>query len=167
MARSKVLKGLDKLEARLTDPDWVQKPAGDFLRRWRDDMRRYAAEHMPVWKGEGKAEIESAQDTAKFPLYARVFSNAPQVRWMTYGTGLLSEDPLSKRQRHSPPVEALRPWAEDHGLEPYLVAKSIRDRGGIAPRRFWQDAEKHADQNFNRYLSNFARDIEHAAGSAA
>lgn len=163
MARSKYVKGLDKLESRLSEPDWIEKPAGSLLRKWRDDVRAYVVEHVPVWRGESKAEFESEQDTAKFPLWARVFSNSPQARWMEYGTGLLSDDPKSAHRRYFPNILGITPWSLDHGLVPYLVAKGIYDRGGIAPRHYFRDAEAHADANLNRYLGAFAREIESAA----
>ena len=164
---SEAVKGLKKLEKRLSDPDWVQRPAGAFLRDWREDFKSEAIERAPDWRGGIKRSIRSSQDTAKFPLYARVFSDDPAARWMEYGTGLLSEDPQSAHRRYFPSPAGLRDWSEDHGLNPWAVAHGIWERGGLAPRHFFRDAERAADANFNAHMAAFARDIQRQAEAGA
>lgn len=163
---SEHIKNLNRLLKRLSDPDWIERPAGSFLHQWREDFRREAAAGAPYWMGDLKASIESLQDTAKFPLYARVFTDEPQGRWMEYGTGLLSEDPLSAHHAYFPPPAALEPWATDHGLNAWAVAAGIHARGGTEPRHFFRDAEQAADRSFNRYMAGFARGIEFYAAAA-
>lgn len=158
--RSLVMKGLDRIQQRFTDPEWIQVPAGTFLRDWREDMRQEAIERAPRYTEELVRAIESAQDTRKFPLWARVFADVPQARWAEYGTGLLSEDPDSAKQAYFPNIEGIRNWAIDHGLDPYMVALGIFERGGTPPTHFFSDAERAADLNFNIRISRFGQDVE-------
>lgn len=163
MAISEYIKNLKKMQRRLSDPDWVSKPAGGFLRDWREDLKAEAIDRAPKWRGGIIRSLQSNQDTARFPLYARVFSDAPQARWSEYGTGLLSEDPLSARNRYFPPVQGVADWADDHGIDPYLVSRGIYERGGTPPTHFFSDAERAADARFNQKLSRFGKEIEYQA----
>lgn len=158
------IKGLPKLKKRLTTEDFVAKPTGFFLREWREDLRDEAIDRAPNWRGGIVRALQSNQDTAKFPLWARVFSEAPEARWAQYGTGILSEDPNSGRQRYFPPVEGVRDWSSDHDLEPFLVARGIFNRGGTPPTHFFSDAEKAADSRFSQKLMRFGKAIEVEAG---
>lgn len=163
-----LIKNFSRLDARLSSPDWIEKPSGSLLHSWRDDLRADAAAHAPVWKGTLKGAIQSQQDTAKFPLWARVFSDAPEARWSEFGTGLLSDDPASSHQRYFPSPLGLTPWSDSKGLNPFAVAEGIYQRGGIAPRHFFRDAEQRADAKLNAYLARMAADVvrDAAAGGA-
>jgi hypothetical protein len=162
--RSVYMEGLSKIQRRLTTQDFVQIPTGAFLRDWREDLREEAIDRAPIWRREIVGSLESQQDTAKFPLWARVFSDVPQSRWAEYGTGILSEDPNSARERYFPPVDRVRDWAEDHGVEPFVLAQSIFDKGGTPPTHFFSDAERAADARFLGKLERFGRAIERQAG---
>lgn len=162
--RSEVIKGLSKLQRRLTEADFVAPPAGAFLRDWREDLRSEAVKRAPRWRGGIIDALMSAQDTHKFPLWARVFADAPEARWSEYGTGELSVDPKSTHQRYFPPPGRVRDWAEDHGRDAYAVARGIYNRGGTEPTYFFSDAERAADTRFNAKISRFGRDIEREAG---
>ncbi|MGH2360446.1 MAG: hypothetical protein ACRDGM_07880, partial [bacterium] len=70
------IKNLEKLQRRLTHPDWVSEPAGIFLQTWKAFVRDAAVDNAPEWRGELKRSILGAQDTSRFPLWARVFSDA-------------------------------------------------------------------------------------------
>ena len=162
--RSKIIQNLDKLNKRLTTADFMQRPSGAFLRNWKEDFREEAIDRAPKWHGDILRAIQTAQDTKRWPLWARVFSEAPQARWAEYGTGLLSEDPKSAKTRYFPPAERLRDWSMDHGLDPYVVALGIFNRGGTPPTHFFSDAERAADSRMNERLIRFGRAIEYEAG---
>lgn len=162
--RSKVIQGLDKLNKRLTEVDFMQKPAGAFLRDWREDFKAEAIDRAPIGATRGIiSAIQMAQDTKRFPLWAQVFTEAPQARWSEYGTGLLSEDPQSAHQRYRPPASRIRDWAEHHGLDAFAVAEGIYNRGGTPPTHFFSDAERAADSRMNERLMRFGREIEREA----
>lgn len=158
--RSAIIKNLDKMNQRLTTQDFVAKPSGPFLRDWREDVRSEALDRAPEWKGNIRSSILSQQDSKRWPLWARVFSDVPQARWMEYGTGELSEDPLSPQRAYFPSVEGVRDWAESKGFDPYLLALSIQEKGGTPPLRFFRDAERAADARLNAKLMRFGRAIE-------
>ena len=154
------IKNLAKLNQRLTEADFIAKPSGAFLRDWREDLRSEALDRAPKWLGGIHRALMSAQDTKKFPLWARVFSEAPEARWTEYGTGRLSEDPRSSRTAYFPPVDRIRPRSEDKGLDPYAVALGIFERGGTPPLRWFSDAERSADSRLNSKMMRFGKMIE-------
>lgn len=155
------IKGLPKMLKRLSDPTWVSKPAGVFLREWREDLKDEAIDRAPEWRGGIKSAIVGNQDTARFPLWARVFSEAPQARWVEFGTGALSEDPKSSHVPYFPPFTEgpLREWADSKGLDPYLVARGIFRAGGTPPTHFFSDAERATDSRFNTKMTRFGRAV--------
>ena len=67
---AQTLAALDNIAKRVkTDPDWVEKPAGDFLRMWLNFTHDAAVENAPEWSGDLKRSIEGARDTRRFPLW--------------------------------------------------------------------------------------------------
>lgn len=64
---------------------------------------------------------------------------------------------------HFPPVAAIAPWAEAHGLEPYAVARGIA-RHGTAPHPFLEQAVGQSAAERARLLEIAARQIEARAG---
>ncbi len=160
---SEVIKGLSKLQRRLSDPDWVSEPAGSFLQEWRHDLQQEAADRAPFWRGDIKHSIQTTQDTKRFPLWARVFSDEPHAAFMEYGTGLLYDGPGGSHERYFPSPLGLAPWAASKGLNPWAVAQGIYQRGGLEPRHFFRDAERASDAHLNRFLSQFAANIERQA----
>lgn len=63
---------------------------------------------------------------------------------------------------HMPPIEKITPWANNHGIPPFLVARSIA-RKGTKARFFFRDAiEKNMqniENNFNEALSNTINEL--------
>lgn len=157
------IQGLAQLQKRLTTQDFAAAPAGAFLRDWQEDVKSEALDRAPNWRGGIVRAIQANQDTKKFPLWARVFSDAPEARWSEYGTGILSEDPRSNRRPYMPPPERVAAWANYYGLDPYAVALGILERGGTPPTHFFSDAERAADKTMVARLSRFGRDIEYQA----
>lgn len=161
--RSEVMKGLDRMSQRLTTQDFIGKPTGAFLRDWKEDLKREAVQRAPEWQHNLKDTILNAQDTRRFPLWARVFTDSPQGRWTEYGTGLLSEDPDSAHQRYFPSVEGVRSWAEDKGWDPFQLALHIYNMGGTAPLHWFSDAEEAADSHLADKMSMWGTRIENEA----
>lgn len=157
------ISGLSKMQKRLSTYDFVAVPTGTFLRDWREDLKNEAIDRAPDWRGEIIRSLMSNQDTNKFPLWARVFADTPHARWAEFGTGELSEDPKSPKQAYFPPPEALRDWSASKGLDPYLVALGIFERGGTPPTHFFSDAERAADARFQSKIMRFGKAIERQA----
>lgn len=165
MPRSAVMQGLKRMQDRLKAVDFVSAPAGPFLREWKADFKQFAIEKAPEWTGDLKDKIQAAQDTKKFPLWAQVFSSDPKARWANFGTGLLSTDPNSAKQRYFPSVSGIRRWAEDHDMDPYALARSIFRVGGTKGSHFFELAAEAANQNMNDRLGKFGSSIQSAAKS--
>lgn len=157
------IRNMDKLRRRLSQPDWVEKPAGSFLQEWRSFLQKEAAANAPVWHEVLRKSIRSAQDTRRFPQWARVFADSPEAEPMEYGTGLLYDGPGGPHQRYFPPPSKLREWSQSKGLNEYAVARGIWLRGGLEPRHYFRDAEQAADAHLNAWMATFARNIEHHA----
>src|SRR5438105_3325663 len=102
---SEIIKNLKRMQKRLRDVDFISTPTGPFLREWREDFRQEAIQRAPDWRHRIIDSLRSAQDSKKFPLWARVYSEAPEARWSDLGTGIFSEDPQSPKQRYFPSVE--------------------------------------------------------------
>lgn len=160
MSTSEVVKGLREMQKRLKERDFIAVPAGPFLRDWREDFKREAMDRAPEWKGDIIRGIRSAQDTARFPLWARVFNDVPESRWAEYGTGILSEDPDSAKQRYFPSIDGVREWAEDHGYSAYQVAEGIYRRGGTPPTHYFSLAAEAANASMGIRLGRFGQGIE-------
>ncbi len=167
------IRGLPELLRKLDRPEWVEKPMGAFLDRWRFAVQRQAVANFKrgpggwIDTGGTRQSITSERDDAALPVWARVGSNKDTARWGEYGTGLLSEDPESAHRRYFPPPAALQRWATKHGMDPFLVARAIYRKGGTEPRRFLRDAAKSTDGDVPRYLGLMAREIETEASRGA
>lgn len=157
--RSDVMKGLDKIQQRLTTTDFVAKPTGPFLRDWKENLRAEVLDRVPRYTGGLAEVIFSAQDSKRFPLYARVFSDEPKARWLEYGTGELSEDPSSPKVAYHPPSSGVRDWADHLGVEPWVIAHGIFLAGGTPPTHFFSEAEQAADAAFASQMMRFGRNI--------
>jgi hypothetical protein len=161
--------GLDKLERKLRYPTWAAGPAGRLLDKWRFSTERGAKANIRrgiggwLWKGGVRRSLTSERDQATFPHWARVGSNLQTARWGEFGTGLLSEDPDSKKTRHWPPTEALRPWADAHGMDAFLVARSIGRRGGLEPRRFLRNAADASEKRIPGWIATAAKEMTNEA----
>lgn len=165
--------GLGKLIRRLENPDWVARPMGALLDRWRFSVERGAKGNIKrgpggwLWKGGTRRSLTSERDQAAFPQWAKVGSNLQTARWGEYGTGLLSEDPQSSHRRHWPPAAALEPWAKAHGTTGFAVARAIGLRGGLAPRRFLRNAAEASEKRIPGWLATAAKEIEAEASHGA
>src|SRR5262245_44630512 len=163
---------LKKIEGKFGSP----AAAGRFLDRWRFFTEREAKARISSgpskwrWKGSDRRSLTSDRDSPAppaIPAWAKVGSNSPTIRFGEYGTGLLSEDPQSKKQRYFPPPSALEPWAIAHGTTGRAVAFAIWKRGGIKPRRFLRDAAREGEKHIPLWLNGLAKEIEDAAGSGS
>ena len=161
--------GFEHLEDVLEHPHWATEPLGALLDKWAGVVQRGTVRRFKRGPGgwidttASRRSVTSERDQGTFPKWARVGSNLDTFRWGELGTGLLSEDPKSKRQRHWPPVKAVTPWAKKRKLNPYLVARAIGLRGGLEPRRYLRTARDEAEPKIPGWLNQMARAIERAA----
>lgn len=101
-----------------------------------------ARARAPNNQGQLVQSITHEVDDAILPTFARVGTNAPQAPWMEFGTGLVHDHPTWPHKVHSPPGPALQVWAERHGIQGggWAVARGIKKRGGLKPRRYLRGA---------------------------
>ncbi|MEO0595068.1 MAG: hypothetical protein AAF126_03060 [Chloroflexota bacterium] len=64
---------------------------------------------------------------------------------------------------HFPPLDAIRPWADRHGIPAFLVARKIA-REGTDPRYFMRDSfvevQRDVDRNLDRLLDQIMQGFE-------
>lgn len=59
---------------------------------------------------------------------------------------------------HFPPISAIEPWAERHGIPAFLVARKIA-REGTEPRHFWRDTFEDLQEEVDNELSDYIDDV--------
>jgi len=140
--------------------DFVARPARTFLRDWADESVKEIRKNAPTFSGEMVDSFQIEIGPGAFPKYASVFSDNPKTRWREYGTGALSEDPLSAHQAYFPPPENLREWSSAKGLDPYSVAVGIFRAGGTPPTHFVSNAMENLNSRLGPRLNRFGMMIE-------
>ena len=149
---------LPGLEKRLRTLDFVARPAREFVRDWNDELLGEILDHWPEGESAGSFEVDYDKSHL-LPRWGMVFSDNPVVRWKEYGTGELSEDPDSAHQAYFPPPDRLRSWADKRGLDPYLVARGIFQRGGTPPSRIIRDANERMNERLGSRIGRFGQMI--------
>jgi hypothetical protein len=90
---------------------------------------------------------------------AKLSTNAPHA---LYVHGRMNET-KSRSKPHWPPISAIAPWAQRHGVNPYVVARAISRRGTpLVP--FMRLGLKQA-QPYIRQVRSLARAIERKVAS--
>lgn len=105
--------GIDELERKL-GPGMVDGPINRFLDRGAITIQGKARGKAPVDTGRlrNSIGIESG------PRERTIGPNVHYGPYVEFGT-----------RPHWPPVSALSPWAERHGMNPYAVQRAIAARG--------------------------------------
>jgi hypothetical protein len=166
--------GLEDLLHDLDHPEWLRTPTEKFLNRWGLSVQAETVANFQRGPGgwidtaETRKSVATELDTEGefFPEWARVGSNRWQFRWGEYGTGLLSEDPESAKQRHWPPADALEEWAAKHGMTGGQVAAIIGIRGGLEPRRYLREAVATIEPKLDAFRAQWVKDVEAEAEKA-
>jgi len=165
MGTSVYIERLVPLEKRLRTIDFVARPAREFVRDWNEELLHEIQDNWP-YEGETRDSFEVDIDSSHLlPRWGMVFSDNPVVRWLEYGTGELSDDPESAHQAYFPPPDRLRDWSEKRGLDPYLVARGIFNRGGTPPKRLVRDANERMNARLGSRIGSLGRMIEREAES--
>jgi hypothetical protein len=101
--------------------------------------------HSALSSRESRRDLEIlVGHTRVVPLHAT---------FMEHGTGVFRLDEKynsSPTKIKFPSVRALEPWAYSKGLEPFLVARGIFNRGGLKPRMYVRAGENAA----RNYIDN-------------
>jgi hypothetical protein len=76
----------------------------------------------PMWLGDLKADISfDFPETSRLGFDMEVTADAGHAAYVEYDT-----------RPHMPPIDAITPWALDHGIDPWALARHIRFHGTAA-----------------------------------
>ncbi len=110
--------GDDELAAGLDPEKLIGPPFRRMLDRSGITVANKAKRNTPVWKGRLRASMAHEVDPAPIPVWAKVGTNVVYGPFVEDGT-----------RPHWPPLAAIAPWAADHGIPAFLVARSIARKG--------------------------------------
>ncbi len=125
-----------------------------FFRRSGHTILGIALDKVPRWDGNLANSLQVETDTAVPMRFVRVGTNAEYAEAVEKGS-----------RPHWPPLEAITPWANSHGIEPKLLQAAIGHRG-TKPNPFLEPALKDAIPEIEGFLRIMAADIEAGASSA-
>lgn len=139
---------LAQLHRKMKTDYLIDIPAEKFYDTLAIKIGKLAQSKAPVDRGDVKKGIKVVKEkggvavvaTAKHSIYAH-------------------ED----TRPHWPPIDALRGWAKRHAIEPYLVAKSISEKGTTGVP-FLKDAADETFDSLQPGLRAFARSVEQRFG---
>lgn len=144
---------LPEVQGKLQHPTWLTGPLANLLTQWRRRAQSEVRTRTPEWHRDAVTSIDTDQSRSAWPAWARVFSESPVVRYLEDGT-----------KPHWPPIADITPWADDKGIPPFLVARSIARKGTVAHRMF-RDAEAAMNDLMPGLLADFARSVEAMASA--
>jgi HK97 gp10 family phage protein len=143
------VRGLKKTQKRMeeTARDLTGKPMMNAMRQATLIVQRDAKKFAPVDTGRLRASITPDVRVMTNTVEGVVGSNVKYAPYMELGT-----------RPHWPPISALEVWARRHGIEAFLVARAIAQRG-TRPRRFLQKAFEKNVNRIERLLGNVVAKI--------
>ena len=141
--------GMDAL-LKKTGPSLLSQPLKDFFNKAALETKRAVMEKTPADTARLRGDINYEVDSANIPQFATIGTNTAYANFVEYDT-----------VPHWPPIAAITPWAERHGLNPFQVAASIAAHGTKGAHMFEQGLEV-AKGRFPEFMTELASDIEGA-----
>ena len=96
-------------------------------------LKEKSKEHAPVDTGALKRSIKytRVKNTGRIPTKVKIFASAPHASFVHGNPNkkLRMSEPFNRTRPHFPPVKALTGWAKRHGMNPYMVANAIAQKG--------------------------------------
>lgn len=144
------IKGLDKLKEQFAKaPQIVLQEINPAIQKSIILLHRLAGQKVPVDLGflggaeAMKTELSNLRGTLKNTAkYAKAVHDGTRPHWI--------------------PIDAITPWANRHGIPPFLVARSIA-RKGTKAHPFFSDAirdgQREIDSLFEKALNNIANKL--------
>lgn len=120
-------------------------------------VERAAKKKSPVDTGRLRSSLTHAVRTTGLPnpqVQGIVGTNVTYAPFMELGTGK-----FAGKSPYFPPPSALAGWARRHGMNPFLVARAIFQRGGLEPRRFLGDAMDESTSKVAEILNTGVKTI--------
>jgi phage gpG-like protein len=151
--------GGDKIMRKLSN-EVMRQPMRRFFTKAAIAVQSGAKERAPVDTGRLRSSLTFQVDAAALPLWAKVGSNVSYAPFMEHGTGVLSENPQATKRWHFPAASHLEVWARRKRLDAFQVAKAIRERGGLKPRRFLRGSFEANQGKIKGYLRQAETEIQ-------
>jgi hypothetical protein len=113
-----------QLKRNLSATYLVGVPLRDYLQEATETVRDIAKEEAPEDLGELRKSHVALVDNAALPAWGRMEvravskDGAPYPIFVHEGT-----------KPHFPPVSAIAPWAQRHNINPFVLARSIAQKG--------------------------------------
>ena len=120
-------------------------------------LERSAKKNSPVDTGRLRSSISHAEFSTGFPspkLVGIVGTNVTYAPFMEFGTGT-----FAGKSPHRPPASALSRWARRHGMNPFIVARAIFEKGGLEPRHYLSDALEENESKIAEILNTGVKTI--------
>lgn len=113
------VKGIPQAQRKLNYPNLMSSPLREFFERATTVIEREMKSRIRRHTGETADSIISEISRARVPKWARTGTDSPVAVFLEEGTG----------PGYFPNVDSITPWAEDHGIDPWGMAKRIEIMG--------------------------------------
>lgn len=142
-------RSLAKLHKKMKSDYLIDVPADEFYDAIAIKIGKRAQALTPVDRGDVKKGIKVLKDSGGVAVAA------------TARHSIYAHEPT---RPHWPPVAALQGWAKRHGIDAFLVAKAISEKGteGVP---FLKDAAEEVFDSLQPGLRAFSRSVEQRFGA--
>ena len=125
--------GAESLRKRLKANNLLMTPLRNYMNGAGKIIKEKSKEHAPVDTGALRRSIKytRVKNTGRITNKVRIFASAPHASFVHGNPNkkFRMSEPFNRTRPHFPPVKALTGWAKRHGMNPYLVANSIAQKG--------------------------------------
>lgn len=127
------IKGAENLKKRLRAENLLMTPLRNFMNGSGKIIKEKSREHAPVDTGALRRSIKytRVKDKGRIPKSTKIFASAKHASFVHGNPNkkFRMSEPFNRTRPHFPPVKALTGWSKRHGMNPYLVANSIAQKG--------------------------------------
>lgn len=132
------IEGLDRIQKAFNKaPDIVQEEMNVAIKKSIFTLLNSSRRHAPVDRGFLRG---AGMKTTLERLKGTLENVSPYAKFIHDGT-----------KPHWPPLEAITGWANRHGIPPFLVARSIANKG-TKGRPFFTEAIEESEREVNGYF---------------
>ena len=125
--------GAESLRKRLKANNLLMTPLRNYMNGAGKIIKEKSKEHAPVDTGALRRSIKytRVKNTGRIPNKVRIFASAPHASFVHGNPNkkFRMSEPFNRTRPHYPPVKALTGWAKRHGMNPFVVANSIAQKG--------------------------------------
>ena len=125
--------GAQNLRKRLKANNLLMTPLRNYFNASGKIIKEKSKGHAPVDTGALKRSIKytRVKNTGRIPNKVTIFASAPHASFVHGNPNkkFRMSEPFNRTRPHFPPVKALTGWSKRHGMNPYVVANSIAQKG--------------------------------------